>query len=308
MKKLNALLLMLLFIVFIDSASSQTIINSFMDPEIPVRGHALIIVDPRIGVSSIDGELQLKAGAIDQRKSKMIFVIPGIHAFTVVWYSDLTQSHTINDPVGLRGNFLAGHIYRIEGQSSGNSIQFQIVEETDLTIWNSKDVTKVKLPKKGKTNYTVVFQKAAATAPTKLEGNWSLIIPPRLAQYGTEEMLYSFNGSTYTLSTTIILNPQDLKATNELRRIKGLPPLTSPIEQSGMRGTITINENRITALWIQQSVDLEYWQNMQKPVETVYEYSISPEGNILLKVVKVKGAFAMGAFLKNETGVLVKEK
>jgi len=286
MKKLVIFSLVVFALVMTGCASNQ-IINSFMDREIPVSRHALILVEPNIAVNMIDGELQLKGSLVSPIMSKRILVIPGRHYFTVSWYTRSISgtTTTTSGNVGLSGDFLAGHIYQITAEINGNRILFKITEENDMSIWNSREIASVKPPRRGRTNNTVIFQRAAESSPTELEGTWSLTIPPSLAQAGVKEIKYTFTGSTYTFVSTT----------------------TAVI---GMRGTITLNGNSLVASWMQTSYDLASWMNMSRPIETTYEYSFSPEGNLLLKLTRGRGFSAGvigGLARKGETEVLVKQ-
>jgi len=323
MKKIGILWSMVFAVVLAGCASTQ-IINSYMDRNIPVREHALILIDPNISVGMIDGELQFKGSIVSPNISKMILVIPGKHSISVMWttqtrdaktdYTYYNETHTTtittttttSDLVGFSGDFLASHIYRITAELSGNSISFMLVEENDMSIWDSKEVASVKPPKRGGEKFAVVFQRAADGNPTELEGIWLETNQANMSQSGAKEMMYTFNGSTYTLVITSELTPRQVVAMNEVRKMQGAPLLTSTTMLSGMRGMIKLKGNSITATWMQSSYDLQFWRNTATPVETKYEYSFSPEGNLLLKMTKARDfPFAMGFSV---TGVLVKKE
>ena len=301
-----------LAIVFSGCASTE-VYNSFMDKELPVREHALLLVDRYIALSMIDGELQLKAGTASQNKSKMFLLIPGTHSFTLVYVRDngSTISKSDSGGVGLSGDFLAGHIYRITAEISDNKISFHLNEENDKSIWDSKEVASIKPPKQGRINANAISQSAAANAPSELEGTWILLnIPQRGVQFGIEEMMYTFTGSAYTFVSKRKIPSDQLTVVNDSRKRQGLPLLTlGDTLQGGTRGTISIKGNTITASQIQTSDDLQSWQNMPQPAQTIYEYSFNTEGNLLLKATKIPiiDVLTRGYFGKGETAVLVKK-
>jgi hypothetical protein len=88
----------------------------------------------------------------------------------------------------------------------------------------------------------------------------------------------------------------------------GYPPLSSIIDKTGNRGTITVDGNTITASLMQTSLDLQSWTNMPNTIDSTYEYTMSPEGNLTLNQTGRKMMSTLGAVEKNESLVLVKKE
>jgi hypothetical protein len=142
--------LALLFGVIVTGCTSSPVINSFMDRSIPVREHALLLVDPNVGVSMIDGEMSFRASIVYENRTKIIFLIPGRHSLMVAWISRTSNTRTTSENTSMDRDFQAGCVYRLTGKLSGNSVFFQISEENNPSVWDSNEVARQSYPKKEK--------------------------------------------------------------------------------------------------------------------------------------------------------------
>ena len=283
--------------------------NSYMDKDITVREHALLLVNPNIAVTNIDGEFQMK-DRTHPLISKAILLTPGKHEISVQWYTvtqfqtatTVTTTTTKSSFVGFSNDFLAGRIYRITAEKSGRNISFFLNEENDMSIWNSKKVAKAKPPKQTITTAFTLIQRAAAAPPTELEGEWNLRLTPEMRE---KQPLFigaslSITGLTYTqLSTRMLTDVQ-------VAEFRKLGVAADNIQTMGSRYVFTIDGNSITLLAStgQTSNDSVIWTTtasmgsskskslakiIAKIPDLVYEYSFSPEGNLLLKMKVPEG-------------------
>jgi hypothetical protein len=264
--------------------ASSGIINTYMNQSISVREHAVLLVDENVLVTSVDGDY-ITLGIYSGNKTSSILLPFGKHVFQVSFLRSSagvreTTTET-SDPVILYGDFLAGHIYRLRANVNSGTVSFQIVEENDPSIWDSKDLASVKYPKK--MHMAVTIQNAANASPTALEGAWLLNNP---ASQGEEviEVLYTFTGHSYSVFTTKHLNAEQFAQMNQQRRILGVLPLSSPELHTGVRGTFETIGNTIKCAYLQVSEDQQLWLSLEAGRLTYsnYEYSISREGNLLL--------------------------
>ncbi|MDR2663392.1 MAG: hypothetical protein LBC31_10400, partial [Treponema sp.] len=145
-----------------------------------------------------------------------------------------------------------------------------------------KELAKAKYPKK--TAALIVFQKAAAAAPTPLEGTYVLKDNPDLLKQGITEQAYTFTGQSWVLIMTKNFTDRELKMQNMLRKVLKEPPLTESTGYPGMRGTVELDGNTLTMVYLQMSGEGSYWLSNPGNVQmkVAFEYSFDSEGNLLL--------------------------
>ena len=146
----------ILSIIFM-GCHTTPVVNSFMDPDLSVREHALVIVHNNIGVGMVDDKWTFKSTGAGtegflRSKTPILLLEPGEHSFAVLYYMKSQGPNSIttsqSNMITIRGNFLAGHAYNLIPQVSGRTVAFSFVEERDPNIWSNKKVASVKQPKK----------------------------------------------------------------------------------------------------------------------------------------------------------------
>ena len=290
MKKVWVFLGIVIAGTFLVSCVSTQVVNSYMDKDLPVREHAMLVVDPKVAVHSVYGELKIASWA-NQVRIKTILLIPGKHSLSVSWLDTTSgRGRITTDSVIISGEFLSGRVYRLTGEEIGDSVIFRLVEDSDkLDLWNSKEVTSVKPPNKGIIKYDLVLERAAGNVRTELEGTWRMMdIPEYLFRFGNiVEMEYIFTGSSYIVA--MISNSGKI--------------------YNAYRGTFTVNGNSIIATLMQQSIgDLETWRIFPMNMgNTTYEFSYSLEGNLLL-LRRGREGMAFFPISGNPTRILTKKR
>lgn len=279
-----------------------------MDPELPVREHALLSIDNNIGVGMIDGEFTFGAsgagtdGTIRSR-TPMILLTPGRHTLMVQYIHQTSDSNyittTTSDLIPVTGNFMAGHYYELQPELEGNVVKFTIVEKTDSNIWDTRDLTSVKPPKKALV--ASVIRKAAEAEPTQLEGTWTVKDMP-----GSE---FSFVGQSYLSKKIITFNETQLKGQNDLRRMSGQSVLSSPA-LSAQRGTFVLSGDTIIfgqlQMTLDNNIDTALWGDASRKLETTYEFIFNSEGYLVLNFKK--GRQMLNPFSQEDTLVLIKKE
>jgi hypothetical protein len=293
MKKNNFFSLVAFLAVFLMvGCATSPVVNKFMNPEISARDHALLIIDNNIGVGMIDGEFTFGssgAGTDGSLRSRtpMILLMPGRHTLMVQYVRQTSNSRTTttSDLVPITGNLLAGHIYRLQPSVNGNTVSFDFIEETDASIWDSKDLSSVKPPKK--VLASSVINNASSEPATQFEGTWlAREIPQEFAQRGVTALEISFIGKSYLIKMVQTFTDTQLKGQNDLRKMSGQSTLVSPA-YSAQRGTFEISgEDTLSlgALQITLDNDLEnaLWGDTARKLVWNFSYSLSSDGNLSL--------------------------
>jgi len=277
MKKIGFLWLMVFAVVMMGCASSP-VVNTFMDPDLSIREHAILEVGNNVLIGGVDGQLQWggKASGGDLR-TPLLLLTPGRHEFGVMYYRDGSVSRTTSDTVLVSNDFQAGRFYRLLANISGDTVAFNIVEEANPDIWDTKDIVSVKAPKN--VPPATLVNRAANAAPTQLEGTWEVKdIPANWANIGATAAEYSFTGESFLMTITLPFSEAQVTGRGS----------QSPISYSGMSGTFTIGGNTIVfALWgfgggsNLDNSDWE-WSYNKRASDSTYEYSFDTNGNLLL--------------------------
>jgi hypothetical protein len=278
----------------------------------------------------IDGQATLKASGrgndgVIAAKSPTVLLTPASHTLDVQ-YSKYTQeyntnytgnttiTHTLSQSgsVKFSGNFEGGRHYRLYPVINGKTVYFELIDETDPSIWSSlkltsnanladrlasseaknaakrvataeKKINSVRAPRKLST--LITFQKANAEPPTVLEGTYVLRDDPDLAKLGISEQAYTFRGKSYTLVMTKNFTDRELRQQNSFRKLLGVDPLTSNIGYPTQRGLIIISGNTVTFDPLQQGGDDSSGFVTIPAIASInirYDFAFSPEGNLLL--------------------------
>jgi hypothetical protein len=314
MKKMNVFGLLAFFLV---GCATSPVVNKFMNPELLTKEHALLIIDNNIGVGLVDGEFTFRssgAGTDGSLRSRtpMILLMPGRHTLMVQYIRETsdsrTTSTTTSDLVPVTGNLLAGRIYRLRPSVNGNTVSFDFVEETDTSIWNSKDLASVKPPKK--VLVSSIINNAASESATQFEGTWfAEEVSQELAQRGITAIEITFTGKSYLIKMTQTFTDAQLKGQNDLRKMSGQSTLVSPA-YSAQRGTFEISgENTLSlgALQITLDNDLEnaLWGDTARKLVWNFDYSLGSDGD--LSLVFKKGDNQTFNYLRGNTSLKKKE-
>jgi hypothetical protein len=316
MKKMNYFVFGLLTFLLVGCATSP-VVNKFMDPELLTKEHALLIIDNNIGVGMIDGEFTIGssgAGTDGSLRSRtpMILLMPGRHTLMVQYIRQTSDSRTTttstSDLVPVTGNFLAGYIYRLQPSVNGNTVSFGFAEETDTSIWNSKDLASVKPPKK--VLASSIINNAASELATQFEGTWLVEeISREFAQRGVTSIEITFTGKSYLIKMTQTFTAAQLKGQNELRKTSGQSTLSSPA-YTAQRGTFEISGEQTLSLGaLQVTVDNDIenalWGETARKLVWNFDYSLGSDSG--LSLVFKKGDNQTFNFLKGTTSLKRKE-
>jgi hypothetical protein len=207
-----------LAIAFI-SCGSSPVINEFMDPNLPVNGHAALSVSSNIIISSVDGQFSLsgKYGGNDWGREPVLVLAPGSHVFVLMYYDSGANSKT--DGLSVTHKFEAGRYYRLFPERRDGKVAFMFEDRTIPGIWDTKPLSTVQPPKQ-KTNksasvlpvlprpgnitsdeYTkVILETAKDSVPTQIEGTWKW-------EQGNVEIVQTFAGNFFILKVRNSANP-----------------------------------------------------------------------------------------------------
>ena len=134
------------FLFIMMGCASSPVVNNFMDPDTPVRDHAILSVDNNVLIGIIDGIFQGgkasgSGGAGIISKTPSILLTPGRHTLGVMYYQRTSDGRTTTtsqtDIVFVNHDFQAGRFYRLLPENRGNTIAFNIVEEASPDIWDT---------------------------------------------------------------------------------------------------------------------------------------------------------------------------
>jgi hypothetical protein len=311
MKKLVLLIPVLLTLLALLGCHSTPVVNTFMDPDVSVQEHAVLMVDNNINIAMIDGQMTLKSsgkgtdGAITS-KSPRVLLTPGEHRIdlqylkqtsnsNISWNNTVTVTTTTEqtDFIPFTADFKGGHFYRVYATTEGSQIVFHVDEDSQLS-WESKEFQNIKYPKKIAT--LLVIQRAAAESPTPLEGTYVLRDNPDLLKYNITEQAYTFSGKTFVVRMTMNYTDAQLKQQNAMRKFidKSAAPLTSNTLYSFQRGTIEAQDNKVVLSTLQMSQPQAspdsgsaiYTTSPIAPPKYTFNYSFTPEGNLRLGTVE----------------------
>jgi hypothetical protein len=297
MKKNNFFAFSLL-VFLLASCATSPVVNKFMNPELSAKDHALLIIDNNIGVGMVDGEFTFGSSGAGtdgtlRSRTPMILLMPGRHTLMVQYIRQTSDSRTIttttSDLIPVTGNFLAGHIYRLQPSVNGNTVSFAFNEDADTSIWNTEDLASVKPPKK--VLFSSIISSAATEPATQLEGTWIVKeVPPEFAQRGATAVEITFTGKSYLVKMTVTFNATQLEQQNEIRKGLGQSTLVSTIAYQGQRGTFETNGNTLTlgALQITLDNDLDnaVWINSSQKLDLQFDYSVASDGSLMLSFEK----------------------
>jgi hypothetical protein len=301
MKK-NVFFILGLLAFLLAGCATSPVVNKFMNPELSIRDHSLLIIDNNIGVGMIDGEFTFGASGAGtdgtlRSRTPMILLMPGRHTLMVQYIRQTSDSQTIttttSDLIPVTGNFLAGYAYRLQPSMNGNTVSFAFIEDVDTSIWNTKDLASVKPPKK--VLFSSIVNHAASEAATQFEGTWIVReVPEEFVQRGATAIEITFTGKSYLLVMTQTFNATQLQGQNDIRKMSGQSTLVSPA-YSGQRGTFEISGNTLTlgALQITLDNDLDkaLWGNTSRKLDMNFDYSSGSDGSLTLSFTKGNHTF-----------------
>jgi hypothetical protein len=201
---------------------------------------------------------------------------------------------TTSDLTPITGNFLAGHIYRLQPSVYGNSVSFAFNEDANTSIWYTEDLASVKPPKKVPASVTAsnIVNSAASEPATQFEGTWIVTeVPP---EGGATAMEITFTGKSYLIKITFAFNAAQLEERNRNRKIVGQRTLVSPIAYTGQRGTFEINGNALTLGVLQVAMDNDLdsvvWTSFNQS-DIQFDYSLGSDGSLMLNFKKGQQVF-----------------
>jgi hypothetical protein len=319
---------LVVFMTALLGCRSTPLVNTFMDPDIPPTGHAVLSVHNNVLISMIDGQMTLKSSGgggdgIIASKSPIVLLTPGEHTLDVQYYKQTTNvssgynttTYTTTTESSEWLKFTAdlegGHSYRIYPIVEGKSVYIEMIDETDPSVWGGlkfsnnpkrsealavkavkesgkrvameqKKVPTVKYPKKLST--LIAYQKAAAAAPTALEGTWLIPDTPEAAKQGLSEQSYIFTGQSFVNRYRKDLSSFEIKMVNMARKVLKAPPITDPVIYGGARGTMEINGNTVTLTFLQMNNDGLAWISnpSMAQIRVSWDYSFDAQNNLVL--------------------------
>jgi hypothetical protein len=333
--------LLAVFMAVLLGCQSSPLVNTFMDPDISVSGHAVLSVHNNVLISMIDGQMTLKSGGggndgVIASKSPIVMLTPGVHTLDTQYYKQTTSvssgynstTYTTTTESSEWLKFTAsleeGHFYRIYPIVENKNVYIEMIDETDPSVWGGlkfsnnpqrsdalafkavneaakrvameqKKVPAVKYPKKVAT--LIVYQKAAAAAPTALEGTWLMPDTPETAKAGISEQTYTFTGQSFVNRYRKDLGKFELKMVNVMMKLLKSPPLTSPVIYGGARGTMEIDGNTITLTFLQTNSDGLAWISnpSMAQIKVSWDYSFDTQNNLVLtyKSGKTEGTLTL---------------
>ena len=229
------------------STGGSKLHSDFMLPSIPKEEHAILIIDPFIAISTVNGHFFSWASTTN--KNQIIPFPAGTYELEV-WYGKTevyssfsgnwnTTEISTKDATLVKCDFAPGHYYSLTANVGSNTITFKITEETDTAqakiIAAQERIGKVKV--KEPTRWSIGYIKKE---PTKFEGTWKT---------DDGEFELSFTGNTYAWS------------------LNGM-----------LRGNFNFTEN--TMIFYPVSVDVgNGWTAMPAKITQRFKYTLS--GNIL---------------------------
>jgi hypothetical protein len=282
-----------LMVFFVIGCATSPVVNRFMNPEVSVKDHALLIIDNNIGVGMIDGELTFGSsgagtdGALRSR-TPMILLMPGRHTLMVQYIRQTSDSRATSDLIPVTGNFLAGHVYQLQPFVNGDTVSFNFIEDADTSIWDTKDLTSIKPPKK--VLFSSIINNATSEPATQLEGTWfAKEVPQEFVQRGVTAIEITFTGKSYMVRMAQTFTDAQLQGQNDLRKMAGQSTLISPA-YSGQRGTFEVREDTLTLGVLQTALDNDLdnalWADTTRRIGIDFDYSFGVDGNLTLNFKK----------------------
>jgi hypothetical protein len=273
-----------LFALAVLGCATAPVLNTFMDPMLSAREHAVLILDRKVAVPYIDNTFNRKAVS-------MILLIPGHHTLMAQYVDKSMDIHydnsiefstTYSDHIRISRNFLAGHVYHLNPVVNGNRVAINIVEESDSSIWETKFLTSAS--PSNKILPSAVTYRAAQAAPSLFEGTWTLKdIGSALAQQQVLAVEYSFTGQSYSMWVSAPVGIQAIQFINAVR--PSWAAVSAPL-YAIQRGTFNVIENTVTFNFIQSAfannLDNALWADNPRAIETTYEFAFNNEGNLVL--------------------------
>jgi len=312
MKRMKSFLLLVLLGTLFTGCVTSPMVNTVMNPNVPIEDHAVLYIPGQIMDVTVDGD-KVKSGheggGVSER-APMIMLPPGKHSIQARYASLVVGSSSINSgfftivhtfKAGGRYYFFANpdtssfYSTSFWGEKQGN-ISIGIVDETDpAAAWEARwvreaeervakansQMDKVMYPSKIALSLTHVplMENAVNADPTKFEGTWRYIPPKRGDTSNT--YTYRFTGNLYFFEHKYGNHPEDLYGSFE-------------------QGTFELNDNTITFTALQESgkgwIRLLRLINSPKQTVTQYAYSITDEG-LFVKTNKE----TLGPFKRVET-------
>jgi hypothetical protein len=276
------------WVVLLAGCATSPVVNKFMNPELSVKEHALLIIDNNIGVGMIDGELTFGSSGAGtdgtlRSRTPMLLLIPGQHTLMVQYIEQAGNTRTTSDLIPVTGNLLPGHAYRLNPSINGNTVSFDFIAETDTSIWETKDLVSIRPSKK--VLASTVINKASSEAATQFQGTWFIKeIPAEFASSGTTEISITFTGKSYFVKLSRPFTDDQLKGQNDIRKMSGQSTLVSPAFL-GQRGTFEFSNNTLTLQVLQNTLDNvldnAQWTTIKK-LNINFDYSLDSSGNLVL--------------------------
>jgi hypothetical protein len=294
------------------------LVNTFMDPDVPKDGHAVLSVHNNIVIAAIDGQMTLKSSGqgndgIFFKKNPIVVLTPGEHLLDVRYVRSSSHNDMVTteqtDIIKLTGTFQAGHFYRIYPRSEGRNVYFEIIDETDpggdtekekkvavkRVETEKKKLASAKYPKK--LSVILAIQKAAAAGPTPLEGTWAyskealdIMNNASKSVSGYTDVEYTFTGQSYTVKMTRAITEKELIQQNAVRGALKAPLLPSNTTElyTGQRGTFEASGDTLKLTLRQTNEDDAPWTTVSgfgflNPLANqTFNYSFGADGSLLL--------------------------
>ena len=274
---------------FLTGCASSPLVNTFMDRDIAVTNHAVLSVHQTMNIAMIDGVSTMQSGGVSTKaggitisaKTPTVLLTPGKHTIRVQYadqntswqdnysgtQSTQTTTRTATGFIDVSGDFAEGRFYHIYPDVKARSVSFNIIDETDPNVWDTKSEKKaaakrISAAKKklasaaypAKEVTAVRVQRAMASSPTPLEGTWV----QEIHNDGTQKLIehvYTFTGKAFLEYSTVNLTQDEIAQQNAARAMAKLPPVTSTVAKAGLRGLIEINGNSLTLTPLEASPD-----------------------------------------------------
>jgi hypothetical protein len=241
----------------------------------------------------IDGEFTMRTSGSGSEgilgsRTPTIVLMPGRHTLMVMYGQQSissTSSGTVrtmrtSDLVPVTGDFLAGRYYKLLPQVDGDTVSFHIVEENNPDIWNSRDITSIKAPRK--VSFTTLINRATIMGgTTQFEGTWTV-----------KDMAgasFVFTKERFMTVQTVELTENQISVYNSNRKTTGQSPLSSPTFNA-QRGTFAVKGNQIIITAMQgtadNNLDVALWGDYSRKIDTTFDFAFNSEGNLVLTFKK----------------------
>ena len=282
MKKMRHVLFLMILGSLLVGCAMTPMVNTVMNPEVPVTDHAVLYIPDTIRGVTINGD-RVRSGNQGVwvgigRTEPMIVLPPGEHTIRARYYSASQGANTTTVTTGgyvtLEHDFQAGGRYYFLASTSGDRVTYRIINETNTTPSEGRRrsdaekrvtrantrIDRVRHPSRVARSITNagLFADALSAAPTQFEGKWTYEYTWGIFRYNYTRT-YVFTGNHYSFETT-------------RHAVAGMDSTVT--EQS--KGIFELTDSTITMTPLQED-----FENVARPRGEVYGYTMTSDQIIL---------------------------